>query len=173
MQALAQQGSAPVESNLRQLAYWEKVKSKHLERWQSGPSERPIKVRALNHPNCEHVSGYFSEAKCINNRTPAEMETILGLKPGELQAGAIVQEFSVLPRTDQFEPRGYSHLPGGKPFQEGDAYPPDRGVVQFELNEGVRLPARVIAEVHTGEHFHLQPAPPLGSSASELGNREA
>lgn len=158
----------------------EKINSQHLEEWHSSPGERPVKVIGKSPPEQEqkvdrqpapdldHVNGYFTQVKWIAGKTPEQMEKVLGLKPKDLEYGAIIQEFKEFPRTDQFEVRGYTNTPGGKPYQDGGEWPSGDGARQYLLKEGVHLPARVIATVEPKTPFHLSPETRLGESASEL-----
>lgn len=65
------------------------------------------------------MKGYFTLEKYIVGKNPDELERALGFSKGTLADGAEIYGFYNLPELDEFELRGYTHLPeGGDPAIE-------------------------------------------------------
>jgi hypothetical protein len=141
-----------------------------IEGWKNEPWLRwPVKVISVTAMQSlekdqggkiARLGGYFTSLKNVITRTPDEMEDILGYKKGTFSAGVSIWKFNELPKPEQFDLRGYTQCPNGKPFKgswmtrsdqkrmiyfdkngnEPD-YPPGLGVEQWRVAEGVQLPA--------------------------------
>lgn len=134
-----------------------KVKEIIINAWNKGEGNQPIKVAPTELSDRQFVSGYITQEKFVKGRTPQDMEKILGLEPGILGNGVTIYKLSETPKPEQFEPHGYSQMPGGVPYKPGSKYPIGKGAPQWKLTESV--PAEVIGKVNYGQ-------PWLGYSAS-------
>ncbi len=127
-----------------ELVHPEKILQDHIDKFNMGGGEKPVKVMPTG-VDQQQVSGFFTQEKFILGRTPQQMEHDLGLHLGDLKNGATIYELSETPNAEQFVPAGYTHMPGGKFYQEGSEYPVGAGAIQFRLNETV--PAKVVGKV--------------------------
>jgi RHS repeat-associated protein len=111
-----------------------KLKELVVKNLSSKPSDRPVKVvpKGMGQKIFEQgeVRGYFTQDKFLRGKTPAEMEKILGLKPGTLRDGAEVITLGEIPKPNQFEfivpegrptgtPAGYTNVPGAPDYPVG------------------------------------------------------
>ena len=156
-----------------------KLKQLVIEKWKSAPELWPVKVMSLarageiakqNGGTFTQVQGYFTCCRAVRFKTPSEMEDILGLAHGTFSSGVSVLKFVSLPAPEQFELRGYTQLPGGRPFdgivvRSSEAqrpqfferngapskFPPGLAVEQWELR--VPLPAVQLQAVPPGQTF--------------------
>lgn len=132
------------------LVHPEKILQHHIDKFNQGGGEMPVKVMPTGMDQ-QQVSGFFTQAKFILGRTPQQMEHDLGLKLGDLKNGATIYELSQTPNAEQFVPAGYTHMPGGRFYEEGGEYPVGPGAIQFRLNEAV--PAKVIGKVGYNQNW--------------------
>jgi len=158
-----------------------KLKSIVIEKWRSGPEFWPVKVLSMsrkielekeNGKELDAVGGYFTCLRNIRAKTPAEMEDILGLQQGSFSSGVAIWKFKELPKSNQFNLRGYTQTPGGENFDgivirrndrsrpeffERDGspakYPPGLAVEQWEVCKGILLPATELDRVAYGAKF--------------------
>lgn len=120
--------------------------------------DQPVKVVNAQGEPPKLVQGYFTQEKFINNRTPREMEAVLGIF-GKLSAGAYVMQFVAPLLKGDFEAKAYSYLPDGKPYKfdpNEKSYLPGRGATQFRLTRLVQ--ATCIAKVLPGQKFEIRNA---------------
>jgi len=129
----------------------EKIMQSHIDNFNQGGGEKPVKVMPTEAKDREYVSGFFTQEKIIKGRTPKEMEYRLGLNPGDLENGATIYELAETPNAGQFVPAGYTHMPAGRFHEEGGKYPMGPGVIQFKLKEDV--PAKVVGKVNYDERW--------------------
>ncbi|MEG0244256.1 MAG: hypothetical protein RR726_17640 [Pseudomonas sp.] len=127
------------------------LKKQVIEYWKQSPANRPVRVvRAIQEPEF-WVSGYFTSYKFISGRSLTDVERILGFEAGYLQAGAYLYEFCRLPCAEEFELRGYSQCPDGKPWSASSSskYPVGAGAPQWELKRALYIPARLLAVIES------------------------
>jgi len=118
--------------------------------WGQNSSNRPVRVaRAIQEPEF-WVEGYFSSYKFISGRRLPEVERILGFPTGYLQAGAYLYELTRLPCIDEFELKGYSQCPDGKPWTASSEYPVGAGAPQWRIKRSYYIPAKLLAIVESG-----------------------
>jgi hypothetical protein len=142
---MSQNRETEFEKGVREGRYVrEKILQSHIDTFNQGGGEKPVKVMPTGIDQ-QQVSGFFTQQKCILGKTAQQMEHDLGLKPNALKNGATIYELSETPNAQQFVPAGYTHMPGGRYYEEGQEYKPAPGVIQFRLNEPV--PAKVIGKV--------------------------
>lgn len=117
-----------------------RLKALAMEVWRRGGDDTLVKVMAFGaRPQPALKIRYCSTIKYVLGRRPAEMERILGFAPGsKLSGGAEVFFVSPLPTIEEFDLRGYSHLPEGRSvgddYRPHPAYPPGLGAPQWELS---------------------------------------
>ena len=120
--------------------------------------DQPVKVVPLQVPPPATVEGYFSQEKFINDKTPKEMESVLGVF-GKFPDGVCVMQFIAPLRKGDFEPRAYSYLPDGKPYKPDPnerMYLPGDGAPQWELKG--EFQAKCIATRRPGQKFKIKDA---------------
>ena len=113
------------------------------ESWSlSGPT-RPVKVVSLKHNHSRaapesRLAGYICQEKVLLGRTPAAIESLLGLPRGELVNGCRIYRFRRLPGPSEVEydltarhPGGLAYTPTVGPWNaDGDpVYPPGSNAV--------------------------------------------
>ena len=128
-------------------------KRQALAYWRQGPPNRPVKVTSLSRAPMFWAEGFITCYKFIGGRTLSEAEKILGLKHGDLDAGAYMHEFLVLPTEDQFELKGYSQTPDGQNWTAASEYPAGLGASQWRILPNSFIPSRVAAAVKPGGRF--------------------
>ncbi len=121
--------------------------------WQMNRLNRPVKVTSVSRPPMFWSEGFITCYKFVGGRTLLEAERILGLKPGELAAGAYLHEFLALPKEDQFELKGYSQCPDGQNWTPASDYPAGLGAPQWRIFRDAYIPSRVAAHVLPGGRF--------------------
>jgi len=96
-----------------------KIKQNVLEYWREDPRMNgPVKVisaaRAASHSagpgSVIPVRGCVVSAKYVLGRPLSSVETILGLKPGELSAGGALLRLNRLPGANEFDLAGYTNV---------------------------------------------------------------
>lgn len=70
-----------------------------------------IKVREYR-----SVMGYVTQEKYLYGKTSREIETLLGLRPGEMRLGAWIFSMARLPRVGEYHYRFSLAFPGGRVF---------------------------------------------------------
>jgi hypothetical protein len=113
--------------------------------------DRPVKVITLSGDPPGWVEGYITQERFILDRTPDEMRDILGLRSADLTTGARVMTVTRTLTGSDFDNRGYTHLPGGKPWTGSGDYPPGKGAGQWALVR--QIPARRIEDVKSGQRY--------------------
>ena len=121
--------------------------------WARNALNRPVKVTSLARPPMFWAEGFVTCYKFVGGRTLHEAERILGLRAGELAAGAYFHEFLALPSEDQFELKGYSQCPDGQNWTPASAYPAGLGAPQWRILPNTYVPSRVAAVVRPGGRF--------------------
>ena len=90
------------------------------------------------------LGGYITLGKFLLNRTPAQIETALGLPPGHLAWGARIYHFTRLPQASEYEYELTAEFPDGlayNPAYSDPRYPPgDRTIHQWRIKPGVHIP---------------------------------
>jgi hypothetical protein len=112
--------------------------------------DRPVKVLTLepNIPPPARVKGYITQERYLLNKTPREMREILGLRPSDLATGARVLVVTQPLTLQDFENKGYSHLPAGQQWTPLSSYPPGKGAGQWNLIR--EIAATLIEDVQPG-----------------------
>ena len=124
-----------------------------LAYWRESHLNRPVKITALARDPQFWAEGFITCYKFVGGRTLAEAEKILGLKSGELAAGAYLHEFLALPTEDQFELKGYTQTPDGRNWTPRSDYPPGLGAPQWRILPNTYIASRVAAAVPRGGRF--------------------
>lgn len=121
-----------------------------ITHWMADPRNRPVKLTSLNREPSFWVEGYITSYKYVAGRDLATAEQTLGLKPGELQGGAYFYEFQRLPEAHEFELRGYTQCPDGKPWTPESEYPAGSAAPQWQVRRNTHIPARLAAVIRPG-----------------------
>jgi len=137
-----------------------RIKRNVLEYWQAESWNWPVKVISARRAGALKaaagrvvpVRGYITSAKFVLGRPLDQVESILGLVPGDLAAGAALLRLNRLPAAGEFELRGYTQTPAGEPYA-GGAYPPGQGANQWELFADI--PATVLELVSPGQRLSV------------------
>jgi hypothetical protein len=122
---------------------------------------RPLKVVSHDPTKNLHlvtkIKGWITTEIFLINRTPEEMERLLGSdsRPGQeyLANGIDVLEFTRPILASEFELGGaYTYLPGDKPWDGTDLHwPPGTGATEWRLIQDV--PCRFIKTVPRGQRY--------------------
>ena len=121
--------------------------------WQLSRLNRPVKVTSLSRQPMFWAEGFITCYKFVGGRTLGEAERILGLKHGDLAAGAYLHEILTLPRENQFELKGYSQCPDGQSWTPASDYPAGLGAPQWRVLPNTFIPSKVAALVEPGGRF--------------------
>ena len=121
--------------------------------WSAEPRNRPVKVAAIVRDPMFWAEGFVTCYKFVCGRTLAETERILGLRDGELAAGAYLYEFMRLPAEHEFELKGYTQCPDGEPWTPASQYPPGLGVAQWRILKNTAIPSRLAAIIEPSGTF--------------------
>jgi hypothetical protein len=121
--------------------------------WRLNHLNRPVKVTSVSRPPMFWGEGFVTCYKFVGGRTLDEAERILGLRVGELGAGAYFHEFLALPNEDQFELKGYSQCPDGQNWTPASDYPAGLGAPQWRILPNTFVQSRVAAVVEPGGRF--------------------
>ncbi|HYP07336.1 MAG TPA: hypothetical protein VER03_13980 [Bryobacteraceae bacterium] len=118
-----------------------------------GTVDRPVKVLTLiaNSPVPSRVKGYITQERYLLNKTPREMRDILGLRPADLASGARVLALTQPLTLQDFENKGYTHLPAGQVWTPASFYPPGQGAGQWKLLR--ERPAVLVEDVEPGLRY--------------------
>ena len=157
-----------------------KLKQLVIEKWQSGPELWPVKAISLmrlgelqsKNDGQVNVGGYFTCLRAVRGRTPEEMADLLGFARDYLCSGVAILKFVRLPEPEEFELKGYSQTPEGKPFdgfvlrKAGQQRPeytdkngnsltfiPGLAVEQWTIRSGLELPTVLLERVMPGLRF--------------------
>jgi hypothetical protein len=129
------------------------LKKEVIAYWEKEPLNRPVKITSIVRDPMFWTEGFITCYKFICGRTLTDAERILGLPAGSVMAGAYLYEFMRLPSAGEFELRGYSQCPDGKPWEPGSKYPPGLGVPQWRVKPNSYVASRLVAIVEPGARF--------------------
>ena len=118
--------------------------------------DQPVKVMPLTSTPPVFAEGYFTQLKFIWNKTPSEMENILGIF-GKLRNGACVLRFSAPLRAGDYENKAYTYLPNGteyRPDPNERVYLPGAGAPQWRLLRPIL--AKCLAVVRPGDSLNKE-----------------
>lgn len=125
------------------------------EMWSlTGPTQI-VKVLPAGGTAASMLGGYITLGKFLLNKTPAQIETALGLPPGYLAWGARIYHFARLPQASEYEYELTAEFPDGlayNPAYSNPSYPPgSRTILQWKIKPGVQIP------VDSSNFLELQP----------------
>ena len=125
------------------------------EMWSLRGPNQIVKVLPAGGTVASNLGGYITLGKFLLNKTPAQIETALGLPKGYLARGARIYHFTRLPQASEYEYELTAEFPGGlafNPAYSNPSYPPgSRSVHQWKIKLGVQLP------VDSGDFLDLKP----------------
>lgn len=127
------------------------MKRQVIAYWKHEPRNRPVKITSINRHPTLWTEGYVTCFKFVAGRPLQEVELVLGLQKAELQTGAYLYEFMRLPTETEFELRGYSQCPDGKPWTADSTYPAGRGAPQWEVTKDAYIPSRLASVIGPGQ----------------------
>jgi hypothetical protein len=126
------------------------MKRQVIAYWEQEPMNRPVKITGLHRQPTLWAEGYITCYKFVAGRTLGEVERLLGLPSAELLPGAYLYEFMRLPTITEFELKGYSQCPDGKPWTAESKYPAGLGVPQWQVARDAYIPSRLAAVIASG-----------------------
>jgi len=115
--------------------------------------DQPVKVIPFVDRTPSIVGGYFTQEKFVLDKTPEQMEAVLGIF-GKLRRGAHVLQFVETLHQGDFENRAYSYLPDGKeyvPNPSETVYLPGKGAPQWLLTRKIQVTC--LATLRPGQPF--------------------
>jgi hypothetical protein len=124
------------------------------------------------------VQGYIGFMQALAGKTPDEISRMLGLKATDLAGGAMIYRLDRLPHSNEFEVRGYTSLPGGKPLPAGQKQDAagyrasDNPALQYEIHRDAPIPATLLGQLAPGEVFDLRTIRRPGASATIFSGAE-
>jgi hypothetical protein len=106
----------------------------------------------------DSVCGYITSITEVIGKTARQIEAALGLRPGQLNAGAFIYRLERIPRKDEFWPRGYTGLVDGKYLrddltEDSAGYRRGQAAWQVTLRGGVCIPAVLLAHIQGDQSF--------------------
>jgi hypothetical protein len=108
-----------------------------------GPNQI-VKVLPAGGTAASTLGGYITLGKFLLNKTPAQIETALGLPPSYLARGARIYHFKRLPQVSEYEYELTAEFPAGlayNPAYSDPSYPPgSRTIHQWKIKSGVQIP---------------------------------
>jgi hypothetical protein len=129
------------------------------EMWSLRGPNQVVKVLASGGTLASTLGGYITLGRFLLNKTPAQIETALGLRPGYLAMGARIYHFSRLPQVSEYEYELTAEFPGGlayNPAGANSSYPPgNRTIHQWRIKPGVQIPvdSRNFLDLKPGQVF--------------------
>jgi hypothetical protein len=116
--------------------------------------DQPVRVVPLLGPPPKFATGHFTRQESIWDKTPEEMEGILGVF-GKFKTGAYILQFQSPLRAEDYQNKAYTHLPNGEEYKWNSNdkmyLPATVPVPQWRLVNSV--PAEVIARLTPGQRF--------------------
>ncbi|MBN9455075.1 MAG: hypothetical protein J0I54_00460 [Bosea sp.] len=140
----------------------ERVRKANLERIEFWGAYNLVKVLDLGRAVSQNadgeieLGGYVTLQSELSRKTPKEIETALGLRPGSLDQGCRIFRFRKTPTLNGFEVRGYSSLPDGlrlKPEHRADPHGYPRGQMAWQIVLTTPLPAILVSTLAPGQAF--------------------
>ena len=155
-----------------------KLKSLVIEKWNSDPCKWPAKAMSMARVSeleaklgkrLDSVSGFITCLVNVLGKTPSDLEDTLGVQKGAFASGVVIFRLNTLPKSSEFQLRGYTYLPNGARFDglvlrrsdmqrptyfdkngNPSKFPPGLGVEQWEINPDVLIPATELERVPFG-----------------------
>lgn len=131
-----------------------------INMWRRGGLDTLVKVLELGKtPDPRRPVGYCTTLKYVAGRTPAQIESIIGLASGtKLGRGAEIFTLRKLPNASEFDLKGYTQTPAGIATDDAGyvpnaAYPPGTGGPQWDLARVPQSRLVHIATVPAGQVF--------------------
>jgi|ERR1700761_1999697 len=129
------------------------------EIWSLRGPNQVVKVLPARGAVSSMLGGYITLGKFLLNKTPAQIETALGLPPGHLAAGARIYRFTRLPQASECEYELTAEFPDGlayNPAYSDPSYPPGSRIIhQWKIRPGVHIPvdSRNFLDLKPGQSF--------------------
>jgi hypothetical protein len=141
----------------------QRLKQMAMDLWRRGGLDTLVKVMPFGTvPDPRLRIGYCTTLKYVVGRTPAEIESIVGLAPStKLGRGAEVFTVRPLPGIAEFDLKGYTQTPGGVPTDSSvyvahAGYPPGLGAPQWDLARVQQSRLLHLASVPAGRTFSIE-----------------
>jgi hypothetical protein len=129
------------------------------EGWTLRGPNQIVKVLPAGGTTASMLGGYITLGRFLLNKTPAQIQTALGLPPFYLDKGARVYRFTRLPQTSEYEYELTAEFPGGLAFNPAlsdPAYPSgSRTIHQWRIKPGVQIPvdSKDVLDLKPGQIF--------------------
>lgn len=139
---------------------WEReaLEAVRREGWSLHGPNQIVKVLPAGGSVATELGGFITLGKFLLNKTPADIETDLGLPSGYLAAGARIYKFTRLPQTTEYSYELTAEFPDGwafnPPFSD-ERYPPgSRSIHQWRIKPGTKIPVDpAFLELKPGDVF--------------------
>jgi len=114
------------------------------EMWTLRGPNQVVKVVKSGGASAPTLGGYITLGKFLLNKTPAQIETALGLPKGYLADGARIYHFTRLPQVSEYEYELTAKFPDGlayNPAYSNPSYPPgSQSIHQWKIRPGIQIP---------------------------------
>lgn len=114
------------------------------EMWTLRGPNQIVKVLPGGGSTVSTLGGYITLGKFLLNKTPAQIQTALGLPPFYLVGGARIYRFTRLPQASEYEYELTAEFPDGlayNPAYSNPSYPSgSRTIHQWRIKPGVQIP---------------------------------
>jgi len=114
------------------------------EIWSLRGPNQVVKVLQARGAAASTLGGYITLGKYLLNKTPAQIETALGLPAGYLAWGTRIYRFTRLPQASEYEYELTAEFPDGlahNPAYSNPSFPPgNRTIHQWRIKPGVQIP---------------------------------
>lgn len=114
------------------------------EMWTLKGPNQVVKVLKSEGVSPATLGGYITLGKFLLSKTPAQIETSLGLPAGYLANGARIYHFTRLPQVSEYDYELTAKFPDGlayNPAYSNPSYPPgNQSIHQWKIKSGVQIP---------------------------------
>ena len=137
----------------------EALEAVRREVWSLRGPNQVVKVLPAGGSVASALGGYITIGRFLLGRTPAQIETDLGLPHGYLANGARIYRFTRLPQSTEYEYELTANFPGGLahvPAHSNPSFPPGNPTIhQWRIRPGVQIPvdSTSMLELKRGQAF--------------------
>jgi hypothetical protein len=114
------------------------------EMWTLRGPNQVVKVLRSGGTSAGTLGGYITVGKFLLNKTPARIESDLGLPKGYLADGARIFRFTRLPQVSEYDYELTANFPDGLAYHPAYSdprfQPGSRVIPQWKIRQGVQIP---------------------------------